>query len=144
MFWLLQGERGVRSGTSRKIDETFFTESVQHELASAKTPTSQRTTRLRTHENATQQTTRRSVEQLWKKTERRKRHHRCTCQHPIMSHIPSRNANTRHSHRVLLRIILDQTDRRTGPERPDMAPTPSRRKQPRHCLQDRARPHDFL
>ena len=72
-------------------------ESVQNELASAKTPTSQRTTRLRTHANTTQQTTRRSVQQLWNKTERRKRHHRCTCQHPIMSYIQSRNANTRHS-----------------------------------------------
>jgi len=53
-----------------------------------------------------------------------------------MSHIPSRNANTRHSlarpaSRLLLRITLDQTDRRTGPKRPDIAPIPSRREQPR-------------
>ena len=44
-------------------------------------------------------------------------------------------------HRVLLRVALGQTDRRTGPKRPGIAPTPSRRKQPRHCLQGRARPH---
>jgi hypothetical protein len=41
-------------------------------------------------------------------------------------------------HRVLLRVALGQTDRRTGPKRPGIAPTPSRRKQPRHCLQGRA------
>ena len=44
-------------------------------------------------------------------------------------------------HRVLLRVALGQTDRRSGPKRPGIAPTPSRRKQPRHCLQGRARPH---
>ena len=41
------------------------------------------------------------------------------------------------------RSPIGQTDRRTGPlnDLQGIAPTPSRRKQPRHCLQGRARPH---
>jgi hypothetical protein len=67
---------------------------------------------------------------------------------PKTNHVPHPKPQRQHTplacpHRVLLRITLDQTDRRTGPERPDIAPTPSRRKQPRHCLQGRARPHDL-
>ena len=95
-------------------------ESVQNELASAKTPTSQRTTRRATVE---EDRTTQAPSQMHL---------------PTSNHVPHPKPQRQHTplacpHRVLLRITLDQTDRRTGPERPDIAPTPSRRKQPRHC-----------
>ena len=111
-----------------------------------KTPTSQCTTRLRTHANTTEQTKRRSVQQLEqdRTTQAPSQMHLSTSKHAPHPKPERQPTPLACLHRVLLRVDLGQTDRRTGPKRPDIAPIPSRRKQPRTCLKGRARPHSFL
>ena len=111
-----------------------------------KTPTSQCTTRLRTHANTTEQTKRRSVQQLEqdRTTQAPSQMHLSTSNHAPHPKPERQPTPLACPHRVLLRVDLGQTDRRTGPKRPDIAPIPSRRKQPRTCLKGRARPHSFL
>ena len=110
-----------------------------------KTPTSQCTTRLRTHANTTEQTKRRSVQQLEqdRTTQAPSQMHLSTSNHAPHPKPERQPTPLACLHRVLLRVDLGQTDRRTGPKRPDIAPIPSRRKQPRTCLKGRARPHFF-